>query len=187
MLAYQVPTFGAVRAWGDKSYARSEQLQVLQPSERSWALVWARSPWHFPYLERAQGVLDGVRRGPVGPPGLLELAALVRTPRTAANGVAICERWGSNTRRRARCPPPSPSQPNSSAAAALVSGAAAALGLETPPRGFASVPELEAHLLADPANTACASLRPPDPLIVRVASPITARMVARWNKGGRHR
>ena len=32
--------------------------------------------WHLLYLERIQGVLDGVRRGPVGPLGPLELAAL---------------------------------------------------------------------------------------------------------------
>jgi hypothetical protein len=32
----------------------------------------ARSLQHFPYMERAQGVIDGVPRGPVGPPGPLE-------------------------------------------------------------------------------------------------------------------
>jgi hypothetical protein len=32
-------------------------------------LVWTRFLWRCPYLERAQGVLGGVRRGPVGPPG----------------------------------------------------------------------------------------------------------------------
>ena len=32
--------------------------------------------WQFPDLEGIQGVLDGVRRSPVGPPGPLELAAL---------------------------------------------------------------------------------------------------------------
>ena len=37
--------------------------------------------WHFPYLEGIQGVLDGVSRGPVGPPGPLELAALHATAR----------------------------------------------------------------------------------------------------------
>ena len=36
----------------------------------------ARFLQHFPYMERIQGVLDGVRRGLVGPPGPLELAAL---------------------------------------------------------------------------------------------------------------
>jgi hypothetical protein len=40
------------------------------------ALVRARFLWNVPYLERIQGVLDGVRRGPVGLPGPLELAAL---------------------------------------------------------------------------------------------------------------
>ena len=40
------------------------------------ALVWVRSLWNFPYLEGTQGVLDGVPRGPVGPPGPLGLAAL---------------------------------------------------------------------------------------------------------------
>ena len=34
---------------------------------------------HAPYLERIQGVLDGVPRGPVGPPGPLEFAALLGT------------------------------------------------------------------------------------------------------------
>jgi len=29
----------------------------------------ARFLWHLPYLERVEGVLDGVQRGPVGPPG----------------------------------------------------------------------------------------------------------------------
>jgi hypothetical protein len=38
------------------------------------ALVRERFPWHSPYLERIQGVLDGVRKGPVGP---LEFAALI--------------------------------------------------------------------------------------------------------------
>ena len=28
----------------------------------------ARFLWHLPYLERVEGVLDGVQRGPVGPP-----------------------------------------------------------------------------------------------------------------------
>jgi hypothetical protein len=41
--------------------------------------VWGRFLWHFPYPEGIQGVLDGVRRGPVRPPGPLELAALVGT------------------------------------------------------------------------------------------------------------
>ena len=40
------------------------------------ALAYARFLWQFPYLERIQGVLDGVQRGPVGPPGPLVLAAL---------------------------------------------------------------------------------------------------------------
>ena len=31
--------------------------------------------WHFPYLERVQGVLEEVPRGPTGPLGPLELAA----------------------------------------------------------------------------------------------------------------
>ena len=41
------------------------------------ALVRARFLWRFPYLERTRGVFDGVRRGPVGPPGP-ELAAQSR-------------------------------------------------------------------------------------------------------------
>jgi hypothetical protein len=41
--------------------------------------VQERFLWHFPYLERIQGVLDGVPRGPVGPLGPLELAALLKT------------------------------------------------------------------------------------------------------------
>jgi hypothetical protein len=43
------------------------------------ALVQARFLCYVPYLERAQGALDGVRRGLVGYPGTLELAALVTT------------------------------------------------------------------------------------------------------------
>jgi hypothetical protein len=44
------------------------------------ALVYGCFLWQFPNLERIQGVLDGVRRGPaVGPPGTLELAARSRT------------------------------------------------------------------------------------------------------------
>jgi hypothetical protein len=39
------------------------------------ALVRAQFLWHCPYLERVQWVLDGAPRGPVGPPGPLELAA----------------------------------------------------------------------------------------------------------------
>ena len=39
--------------------------------------------WRFPYLERNQGVLDGVRGGPVGPLGPLELAAPSVTVKSA--------------------------------------------------------------------------------------------------------
>jgi hypothetical protein len=54
--------------WGDNSVSSCRsavEQQVL-------ALVRVRLLWHFPYLQWIQGVLDGVRRGPVGPP---ELAA----------------------------------------------------------------------------------------------------------------
>jgi hypothetical protein len=40
------------------------------------SLVRVRFLWRVPYLERVQGVLDGVHTGPVGPPGPPELAAL---------------------------------------------------------------------------------------------------------------
>jgi hypothetical protein len=50
---------------------------TVEPKVR--ALVRARFLWHFPYLERIQGVLDGVPRGLVGPPGPLGLAALPAT------------------------------------------------------------------------------------------------------------
>ena len=43
-------------------------------------LVQEHFLWHFPYLEGIQGVLDGVSRSPVGPPGPLELSALGETP-----------------------------------------------------------------------------------------------------------
>ena len=36
--------------------------------------MWECFLWHFPCLERIQWVLDGLRRGPVEPPGPLELA-----------------------------------------------------------------------------------------------------------------
>ena len=39
---------------------------IVEPKVQ--ARVQERSRWHFPYLERTQGVLDGVRRGAVGPP-----------------------------------------------------------------------------------------------------------------------
>jgi hypothetical protein len=50
------------------------------------ALARPRFLWHFPYRERNQGVLDGVPRGPVGPPGPRELAVLRPTARTPASG-----------------------------------------------------------------------------------------------------
>ena len=40
-------------------------------------LVQARFLWHFPYMERPQGALNGVPRGSVGPPGPLGIAAVV--------------------------------------------------------------------------------------------------------------
>jgi hypothetical protein len=52
-----------------RSYRRAKVL----------ALVQERFLWRFPWrgdLGRVQGVLDGEQRGPVGPPGPLELAAL---------------------------------------------------------------------------------------------------------------
>jgi hypothetical protein len=33
------------------------------------ALVHEHFLWHIPYLERVQGVINGVQMGPVGPPG----------------------------------------------------------------------------------------------------------------------
>jgi hypothetical protein len=42
------------------------------------ALVRERFLWRCLYLERIEGLLGGVRRGPVGPPGPLALAALRR-------------------------------------------------------------------------------------------------------------
>ena len=44
-------------------------------SRHTDAKNWSQGQMHFPYLERVQGVLDGVPRGPVGPPGPPELAA----------------------------------------------------------------------------------------------------------------
>jgi hypothetical protein len=41
----------------------------LTGEPKALAQVQERFLWRFPYLERVQGVLDGVPRGPVGPPG----------------------------------------------------------------------------------------------------------------------
>jgi hypothetical protein len=60
-------------AWGGASVS-SGRSHTVQP--KVMALVRARFLWHFPYLERVGGVLDGVKRGPTGPLGPLELAAL---------------------------------------------------------------------------------------------------------------
>ena len=58
----------------------------MEPKVLALNLVQRRFIWCVPYLERVQGALDGVRRGPVGPPGPLELAALYRD---VAEGVAV--------------------------------------------------------------------------------------------------
>ena len=55
------------------------------------ALLRERFLWRFLYLERIQGVLDGMPRGPVGPPGPLELAALVLAGVRAATTAATAE------------------------------------------------------------------------------------------------
>ena len=55
--------------------------------------------WHFSYLQRVQGVLDGVRRGPVGPPGSPELAALISTE---AGRQAVRAKVSRGARREAR-------------------------------------------------------------------------------------
>ena len=51
----------------------------------------ARFLWHLSYLERVQGVLDGVPRGPVGPPGPLELSALDDTVPAAGRALLHVE------------------------------------------------------------------------------------------------
>ena len=59
----------SILAWGDNSVSscRSYSLTV---EPKVLALVQECFLWRVPYLERVQaGVLDGVRRGPVGPPG----------------------------------------------------------------------------------------------------------------------
>ena len=64
-----------VLTWGAKHSVRCAAVG-LAAEPKVLALVQGHFLWHFPYLERIQGVLDGVPRGPVGPPGPLELAAL---------------------------------------------------------------------------------------------------------------
>ena len=65
----------AATSWGDNSVS---SCMAYRP--KVLALVQERYLWRFPYLERIQGVLDGVpTTGPVGPPAdpsCLELAAL---------------------------------------------------------------------------------------------------------------
>jgi hypothetical protein len=56
-----------------RSYSRAKGPVLL-------SLVPGCFLWHSPYLERTQGVQDGVRRGPAGLPGPLELAALMERP-----------------------------------------------------------------------------------------------------------
>ena len=56
---------------GDNSVSSS---YVLEP--KVLALVRERFRWHFPYLERIEGVLEEVPRGHTGPPGPLGSAAL---------------------------------------------------------------------------------------------------------------
>ena len=69
------PSMSTLITWGDN--AVSSCRLTVQP--KVLELVRARFLWRCLYLERVQGVLDGVPRGPVGPPGPLELAALIRT------------------------------------------------------------------------------------------------------------
>ena len=52
---------------------------AVEPKALALNLVYGCFLRHFPYMERVQGILDGVRRGPVGPPGPLGLAALTGT------------------------------------------------------------------------------------------------------------
>jgi hypothetical protein len=51
-----------VCTWGGSSVSSCSSC-----SGKVLALVQARFLWHFPYLERIQGVLDGVRRAPGTP------------------------------------------------------------------------------------------------------------------------
>ena len=65
--------------WGDNSVSscrsyRAAKINVL-------ALGRARFLWRFHYPERIQGILDGVPRDHVRPPGPLGLAALARDRR----------------------------------------------------------------------------------------------------------
>jgi hypothetical protein len=54
------------RAWGDNSVSSCRSYSRAKVPGA--ALVRARFLWHFPYLERIQEGLDGVPRGPAGPP-----------------------------------------------------------------------------------------------------------------------
>jgi hypothetical protein len=65
-------------------------------------LVRVHVLWHFPSLERVQGVLDGVPRGPVGPPGPPELAALAITQHTDRSAVLQLYSKGATRPAKAR-------------------------------------------------------------------------------------
>jgi hypothetical protein len=64
------------------------------------SLVRARFLWRLSYIKRVQGVLDGVHRGPVGPPGPAELSALRAYASDLLSGEALT--CGTISRGKAR-------------------------------------------------------------------------------------
>jgi hypothetical protein len=95
--------------WGDNASTMSSCRSYSRA--KGAGLVRARFLWHFPYLERVQRVIDAVRRGPVGPPGPLELAALPHTRRRldarsrSAGRQPRTRRHADRPQPRHRCPP----------------------------------------------------------------------------------
>jgi hypothetical protein len=57
------------RTWGGNSVSSLAAAGFAVEAKVPALVVRARCLRHPPDLERAQGVLDGVQRGPVGPPG----------------------------------------------------------------------------------------------------------------------
>jgi hypothetical protein len=79
--------------WGDDSVSSCRSYSPAKLGPRGASAVGA-----FPMARSlsgdAQGVLDGARRGPVGPPGPLELAALVLAAGLGGEKVAAHRRVG---------------------------------------------------------------------------------------------
>ena len=66
---------GRSGTWGDHSVSSCRSCSRAK-GPGTTAVVQERFLWRFLYLERIPGVLDGMRRGPVGPPGPLNLRVI---------------------------------------------------------------------------------------------------------------